>query len=137
MRAFFDTSGLAKRYVREKGSEKVEEILASASEAAISLIAPPEIISALCRLRRQDTISASQYGLAKRSLFEDIEEMTICNITVSVIGMAIGLLEKHPLRTMDALHLACAMDWRADIFVSSDERQVTAARKAGLHVLQV
>jgi len=137
MRAFIDSSGLAKRYIKERGSEKFEEVLAGASEVAVSLIAPPEIVSALCRLRRQNAISVAQYGQAKKGLFTDIEDMTICNVTVPVIGRAIELLERHPLRTMDALHLACAIDWQADLFVSSDRRQVSAALKSGLHVVQV
>ena len=137
MRIFFDSSGLAKRYIKERGSEKVEEVLAGASEVAVSLIAPPEIVSALCRLRRQNAISAAQYGHAKKGLFADIEDMTICNVTVPVIGRAIELLERHPLRTMDALHLACAIDWQAELFVSSDRRQISAALKSGLRVVQV
>jgi len=137
VRIFFDSSGLAKRYIKERGSEKVEEVLAGASEVAVSLIAPPEIVSALCRLRRQDAISAAQYGQAKQSLFADIEDMSICNITVPVVGQAIDLLEKHPLRTLDAFHLACAIEWQADLFVSSDRRQISAALKSGLRVVQV
>jgi len=137
MRVFFDSSGLAKRYIKERGSDKVEEILSGASEVAVSMIAPPEIVSALCRLHRQNALSAAQYGQAKKGLFADIEDMTICNVTVPVIGRAIELLERHPLRTMDALHLACAIDWQADLFVSSDRHQVTAAQKSGLRVMQV
>jgi hypothetical protein len=137
VRTFLDSSGLAKRYIRERGSEKVEEVLAGASEVAVSLIAPPEIISALCRLRREKAISAAQYGLAKKSLFADIEDMSICTITVPVVGKTIDLLEKHPLRTLDALHLACAIEWMADLFVSSDRRQTSAALKSGLRVVQV
>ncbi len=137
MRTFFDSSGLAKRYIKERGSGKVEEVLAGASEVAVSLIAPPEIISAFCRLRREKAISAAQYGLAKKSLFADIEDMSICNITVPVIGRTIELLERHPLRAMDALHLSCAIEWQADLFVSSDRRQVSAALKSGLRVVQV
>jgi predicted nucleic acid-binding protein len=33
---------------------------------------------------------------------------------------------------MDALHVACAMQWGAELFVSADARQVAAAKKAGL-----
>jgi predicted nucleic acid-binding protein len=137
MRIFFDSSSLAKRYIRETGSDKVEEIFSGASEVAVSLIALPEIVSALCRLRRENAISAAQYGLAKKSLFADIEDISICNVTVPVVGKAIDLLEKHPLRTLDALHLACAIDWQADLFVTSDRRQVSAAQKSGLRVVQV
>jgi predicted nucleic acid-binding protein len=137
MRAFFDSSGLAKRYIKEQGSDKIEALLAEASEAAVSLICPPEITAALSRLRRQNSISATQYETAKKALFEDIEDMSVCAITIPVVHGAIGLIERFPLRTMDALHVACAIEWRADLFVSSDRRQLAAAAKSGLRVIQV
>jgi len=137
MRTFFDSSGLAKRYIKEQGSDKVETLLAEATEAAVSLICPPEITSALSRLRRRSSISAAQYETAKKALFEDIEDMSVCAITIAVVHGAIDLIERHPLRTMDALHVACALDWQADLFVSSDRRQLAAAAKSGLRVLQV
>jgi uncharacterized protein len=54
-----------------------------------------------------------------------------------VIADAIGLLEATPLRTLDALHVACARQWRADLFVSSDARQLGAAADAGLRTIEV
>lgn len=137
MRVFLDSSGLAKRYIKERGSDKVEEALAGAAEAAVSLIGPPEIISALCRLRRQASISAAQYDQAKSALFEDLEDLSIREVTAPVVSLAIELLERHPLRTLDALHVAGAVEWRADLFVSSDRRQLAAASASGLRVLLV
>jgi predicted nucleic acid-binding protein len=137
MRTFFDSSGLAKRYIKEPGSDKVEALLVEATEAAVSLICPPEITSALSRLRRQRSISSAQYEAAKKALFEDIEDMSVCAITVPVVHRAIDLIERHPLRTMDALHVACALEWQADLFVSSDRRQLAAAARSGLRVHQV
>ena len=137
MRVFFDSSGLAKRYLRESGSEAVERVLAEAAEAAVSVVGPPEIVSALCRLKRQKLLTEGQYGGAKSALFADIEDMPIVNLTLPVLLTAIGLLEEHPLRTLDALHVACALEWRADLFVSADRRQLEAAEASGLHVLMV
>jgi len=137
MRAFFDSSGLAKRYIKEPGSEKIERALADASEVGISLICPPEILSALSRLSRQGSISASQYDLMKSALYADIEDMAICAISVPVVHKAIDLVERLPLRTLDALHIACALDWQANLFVSSDRRQLAAASESGLRVLPV
>ena len=137
MRTFFDSSCLAKRYIQEQGSGKVEALLAEATEAAVSLICPPEITSALSRLRRHSSISAAQYDTAKKALFEDIEDMSVCAITIPVVHVAIDLIERYPLRTMDALHVACALEWQADLFVSSDRRQLAAAAESGLRVLQV
>ena len=33
---------------------------------------------------------------------------------------------------MDALHVACALEWKADLFVTSDRKQADAAVNAGL-----
>ncbi len=137
MRTFFDSSGLAKRYIREQGSDALESILAEASEVAVSLICPPEIISALSRLRRQAMLSDPQYEQAKAALFEDVEDISICGITVPVVSKAVDLLEAHALRTMDALHVATAIEWKADLFVSSDRRQIRAASASGLRIRQV
>jgi predicted nucleic acid-binding protein len=54
-----------------------------------------------------------------------------------VIKKSIELLEKDTLRTMDALHIGCALEWEAELFVSSDKRQILAAKKAGLKVVSV
>jgi predicted nucleic acid-binding protein len=35
---------------------------------------------------------------------------------------------------MDALQVACAQAWQADVFVSADVRQLTAAKKTGLRI---
>lgn len=137
MKAFLDSSALAKRYVREKGSEKVASLLAEAADVSISLIVPPEIVSALSRLRRQGTISAADYARAKSALFEDVEDMTVYNISVAVAERAIALLERYPLRALDALHIACALEWQAGIFVTSDRRQSAAAAASGLRVVDV
>jgi predicted nucleic acid-binding protein len=137
MKIFLDSSALAKRYIQESGSDKLDNILAEATQAAISLIAPAEIISALSRLRRESLLSPGRYGQIKNALLGDIEDMTICNIIVPVIEKAIALLETHPVRTLDALHVACALEWEAELFVSSDRRQIAAALKSGLRVRMV
>jgi len=137
MRSFLDSSALAKRYIKEPGSDKVRSAFGQASEVAICLISPPEILSALCRVRRHGSISVAQYDEAKSALYTDIEDMAVCAITVSVVYKAIDLIERFPLRTLDALHVACALDWQADLFVSSDRRQLAAASESGLRVLAV
>jgi hypothetical protein len=42
------------------------------------------------------------------------------------------LLENNVLHALDALHVACALEWQADRFVTSDRRQFTAAMNTGL-----
>ena len=131
---FFDSSALAKRYVEEKGSDQVQAILSSASALAVSVICIPEIVSALCRRRRERKVSTQAYRNARASVLSDIDDATVIGITEQVIAQAVTLLEQFPLRSADALHVACASEWSTDLFVSADDRQCVAARAHGLRV---
>ena len=132
MKAYFDSSSFAKRFIDEEGSDRVETICAQATELGLSVICVPEIVSALNRRRREHTLTRGQYALAKRRLLQDVRNADIINLTASVIGSSITILEASSVRTLDAMHIACAIEWDADLFVSSDNRQLAAAKKAGL-----
>lgn len=134
MKTFFDSSAYAKRFIEEKGSSIVEEICLQTSSLGLSIICIPEIISALNRQRRKKNISTRNYKIVKKKFLEEINDATMINITQNVILKSIELLEKNALRTLDSLHLACAIEWKSDLFVSSDKRQISAARKSGMSV---
>jgi hypothetical protein len=131
---FLDSSALAKRYIQEAGSDRLEEILSSASALGVSVICVSEIVSALCRRRRERKLSAQERAKAKQAFFEDIEDASVVNVTDQVVARAVKLLERWPLRSSDALHIASAAAWSAELFVSADERQCKAARGYGLQV---
>jgi predicted nucleic acid-binding protein len=137
MKVFFDSSAFAKRYIAEPGSDKVEQICSESTELGVSSICLPEIVSALCRLRNQSIITKDQYEDAKQALLKDLEDALVCNITPSVIKQSIYILETSKVRTLDALHIACALEFEAEAFVSSDIQQLSAAKRAGLKVLKV
>ena len=134
MNVFFDSSALAKRYVEEAGSVRVQDILSSAISLSVSVLCISEIVAALCRRRRERKLSQQRYMSAKQALFADIEDMSVVNITDQVIIRAVEILEKWPLRSSDSIHVACAAEWSAQLFVSADERQCAAARAYGLQV---
>ena len=134
MKTFMDSSAFVKRYIEEPGSEFVEEICEKTSYLALSIISVPEIISALNRRLREHTIDQRDYRIAKNRLLEEIEDTILLNITPAVVYQSILLLENNKLRTLDALHLACAIEWQPDLFVSSDKRQIKAAQKSGLPI---
>lgn len=134
MSVFFDSSALAKRYVNERGSTRVEEILSSASSVGVSVVCLTEVSAALCRLRREGTLSPTEYAERKEALFRDAKDAVIIQITDEVVARSVELLERWPLRSSDALHVGCAAEWGADLFVSADERQCKAARGYGLRV---
>jgi len=137
MKAYLDSSAFAKRFVEESGSNGVDSICLQASELGLGVICVPEIVSALNRRRRERALSQSQYNVAKRRLLEDVRDADIISLTPSVIGSAIMVLEASPVRAMDALHIACAIEWGAELFASSDKQQLEAARRAGMKTKQI
>ncbi|MBW1728822.1 MAG: type II toxin-antitoxin system VapC family toxin [Deltaproteobacteria bacterium] len=132
MRLSVDSSSLAKRYVQEDGSEKVDNLLQSALELGLCIILVPEIVSGLNRRLREGALVLADYRKAKRQLLEDVRDATMLQVTPAVVSRSVKLLENNILRAMDALHVACALEWQADIFVTSDRKQFVAAKNAGL-----
>jgi uncharacterized protein len=134
VKTFFDSSAFAKRYIEESGSQAVESLCMAATDLALSIVCIPEIISTLNRRMREGDLSQQQYHEAKRRLSEDVEDATIINLTPSVISACTTCLEASPVHGLDALHIACALSWEAELFVSADKRQIAAAQQAGLRV---
>lgn len=137
MRTFFDSSAFAKRYIEESGSQAVDAICTRATELALSVVCIPEILSALNRRVREGNLSRRYYEQAKKRLSEDVEDAVIVNLTSPVISTCTTILEASPIRALDALHIACAVQWEAELFVSGDKRQLSAARRAGLRTKSV
>ena len=135
MRVFFDSSAFAKRYVEEPGTADVLQWCERASELVLSVIAIPELIAAFCRLRREGRLSGAEYGRLKTALMADIVDAVICDTTTPVIQHAVRVLEHHPLRGMDAVHLGAALASAAEVFVSADARQCAAAQSLHLQVV--
>ena len=137
MRVFFDSSAFVKRYVREEGTDIVLSWCDQATELCLSGIALPEIVSAFCRLLREDRVSPVQYRHLKTMLMADISDAAICDLAPEVIRHSMISLEKNVPRGMDAIHLGSALALNVDLFVSADARQCDAATQAGLRVVLV
>ena len=132
MKLLTDSSALAKRYILEEGSDKIDQFLQKASQLGLCTILVPEIISGLNRRRREQILSSDDYRTVKRQLLEDVHDAIVLQVTPAVISHSVKLLETNILRAMDALHIACALDWQAELFVTADKRQYKAAQNAGL-----
>ena len=137
MRVYFDPSAYAKRYIDEHGTQEVLAWCEQATELVLSVIAIPELISALCRMRREARLTSNQYRRIKQDLMVDIVDALICETTPRVIQNAVNVLEANPLRGMDAIHIGAALACSAEVFVSADKRQCDAAKKSGLTVVSL
>jgi uncharacterized protein len=132
MKTFLDSSAFAKRYIDESGSEAVDAICMEATELALSVVCVPEVFSALNWRVRERKLTQQQYREAKNRLLAEVEDAVVVDLTSPVIATCIAILEGNPIRDMGALHVACALQWEAELFVSADEQQIAAAKKAGL-----
>ena len=137
MKVFLDTSAFAKRYVSEQGSDKVIALCQQSDSLVVSVICLPELISTLSRLLREKKLAKADYRKLKGDAMADLADVDICQLTPDILASVVALLESHPLRTMGALQVAWARGVEHDIFVSAEHRQLSAAQKAGLKIVDV
>ena len=127
---YLDTSALVKLLRVEQGSEAIWEATESAQALASSTLARVEVHSALARLIRE-----GQPREALQSSLIEFEELWSGMAQVQMdraVDAACGLCFKHPLRTLDAIHLASALLLREEgglevVFACADGRLREAA----------
>jgi predicted nucleic acid-binding protein len=133
MLAYVDTSMLVKRYLPELGSDEFEaRLLAEQPDLLVSELVQPELTSALRRRVRQGHIDADYL----ESFQQDLRRSAIrlSRLDSACLQRASALLRKlhAPLATLDALHLATALEHACDMLFTSDLQLARAASEAGL-----
>jgi predicted nucleic acid-binding protein len=140
---FLDTSGLAKRYHKESGSEYMDRILEqSGSRSLISHLSIVELESVLAIKTRSGEIDERALQIARRRFRADIARQRLLvapTVNERHFHSARRLLIQYGvaegLRTLDALQLAIALDLRhlgqVDVLVAADQRLCRVASIAG------
>lgn len=134
MKVFIDSSALVKRYIEEPGSDRVGELIGKAKEVAVCIVCVTEVLSACNRLVREKKINSEQYEWIKKEFLLDMGECIMIDITNEVIIRSIQCLEKGALRSLDALHVASAIEYKCGLFVTADQRQMNIAGAMKLKV---
>lgn len=135
---FVDTSALAKRYVVEAGSGWVKSwILPRYGNAIVlSRLATIEIIALLTRKQREGLITPAEFLRIRNSVSAHLRtQYSIVEFEPSVLARARRLLVRYPLRTLDSIQLASALEAAQFFnltFVSADTRLLAAASAEGL-----
>jgi predicted nucleic acid-binding protein len=103
-----------------------------------------EVISAFARRMRDGSLSIEDFATLRDAFRGDcLKEYRIMPPTLAVIDLACNLLERHPLRAYDAIHLATALGAQQFLttggyppltFLSADDRLNSAASFEGLIV---
>ncbi len=137
---YFDTSALIKRFTSEKGTPLVQKLLISGQTPATATITYAEVYGALARKNREKQVTAAQYHLACLQFEEDWNVYVRVELRENVLRTARRLIQKHPLRGFDAIHLASALTLKADlgeeiVFVAADDRLLHAAKSEALPVV--
>ena len=139
---YLDTSALIKRFVVEKGSRSVHGMIEKEGPVATAKIAYAEVHSGLARKVREGALSAGRHAFICRQVESDWGAYLRMDLTDEVLALARALIQRHPLRALDAIHLASALILKGSIgepvdFVSADERQLRAAAKEDLGALNI
>jgi len=135
--AYFDTSALIKRYIKDTGRREVWQLLRR-YDVVTSVIVPAELRSALRRRASEGTLDAERVPEVLKRVARDRAYWTLVEIASDVLMAAETLVATHPLRTLDAVHVASAQIFAARItqpdlmFVSADARQTKAAVAVGM-----
>ena len=138
MWAYCDSSVLVKRYVREPGRRRLLNLLRERS-CVSSTLAPVEIRSAFRRRVNEGSLDVTRLPVLLEHLAADRSHWTLVTVGPEVLAVAETLAATHPLRTLDAIHVASAQLFSARIpapllFASADRRQTDAAEAMGLTV---
>ena len=143
---YADTSALLKRYVQEVGSPWLIALIAPEQHPLVvtSKLTAVETTSAFARRRREGTITDIIYGEVNQAFLDDCRtHYQLVDVDDSIIALARELLDRHPLRAYDAMHLATALIvnqfcvdtyQRSLTFLSADDRLNAAASAEGLAV---
>lgn len=126
MRAYFDSSAIVKLgYLEAESTALIDYLDGSHVLAATSVIAEVEVRRSLERLKALGADPAEHVrGFFLIELSRDIRDRSVA-------------VTPGTLRSMDAIHLATALDIHGEFdFVTYDDRLAAAARAAGLRVVQ-
>lgn len=136
---FLDASAAAKRYFPEAGSARVMDLLSNREPHCSLALLPCELASALNRRFREGDISRAIYRVARQQMKEDAIAIAAIQVDDELIQVSLRLLDLHPLKTLDSLYLAAALNLQKAsstplLFVSADRQLLRAARAEGLKV---
>jgi predicted nucleic acid-binding protein len=141
---YVDSSVLVKQHIEERGTAWTRATLDATQHhhIAVSRLSEIEVVAAFARRQREGTLPASALARVEAA-FQRLgaSVYTWVELEPSVRARAQALVRLHPLRTLDALHLASALGANtllvaaglpALTFLAADERLLAAARAEGL-----
>ena len=138
---YFDTSGLAKWYLKEVRSDDVEKYIQGHGPVDISDLTVVEMRTLLAKRRRERNIDPKTETKIYATFEEDIrQKFLICHpLPVGLAAGAVNLLSvlsDLQLRTLDALHLTIAKEIQTEVLATADRIMAIGAEAMGFSVVR-
>lgn len=136
---YFDTSALAKKYIKEAGSDEVIKLVAD-EVLATSKLTYPEMISTMVRRNRAGDISGKELSELIGIFEDDYNYFALIDFSDEMLSLVKAVLKRHFLKAADGIHLASAL-WLKNLinenvtFVASDTNLLKAAEIERLHAI--
>lgn len=112
--AYLDTNALVKLYLPEQGGEEVVALLDRVDGVVTSTLSYPESRSVFARALDRGLVTPERYDDILTEFEQDWSMAVRIEMLEVVYRRAADLVRPHPrLRTLDALHLASALEARS------------------------
>ena len=139
---YIDSSALAKLYMPEPESERLDQFLRRRQDLMISELGITEVISAVARRKREGALDSQQANRIRDAVWSDVKEgyFRRLDITPAIHREAERMLlstQSVALRTLDALHIALALSGQAQRVLTFDDRMADAAALHGLGLVEL
>ena len=137
---YFDTAYLAKCYLTDYGYATVRHTAEQADAIACCALGRVELAAAIHRALREKRLSRRDFNVVCEQFAQD--DAANCWVWFPVTNRLLERAAKElqvlaptvPLRAVDALHLACAIEMNCKALATSDRQLVRAAEASGLLV---
>ena len=136
---YLDTSALVKRYFQEPFSDDVLSRWKLAAQIVTSSVAYAETMASMYRKKRESDLADTLIRNIADTFHQDWESFIRVEVNDQLNGYINRVVERYPLRGLDAIHLASAIVIHERIpedFVFScfDDRLARAAQSEGLEI---
>jgi predicted nucleic acid-binding protein len=142
---YVDPSGLARLYIHQAGSREMSVWRRRISGTlAVTHHGRTEIINAISRAVFLRHLTEDAAGEAVRDLASDFAEGRLQQAEIlwrAALNRAAELSQSHTpklgTRSLDVLHVACALELESRYFLTFDQRQQNLASAVGLKIIEI
>ncbi len=144
MTTYVDSSAVVPVYVPEHFSVVARQVLRRFPQVPYTPLHELEVGNAFALLRGRRLITADEYAAVLAHVRDDIDAQRFVSVApdwVEVFAVACELSLAHTprllTRSLDLMHVAAARTLGCRQFVSADDRQLSAAKAAGLKIVDI